>query len=170
MPYVLAAILLLLGLIFLVSANRRQAAAGLPRGRLIAADTGAWQPLEKTLYDPHLRLAGKPDYLVESGSDVIPIEVKSTRAPGAPYDSHLYQLAAYCLLVESAYGRRPPYGILHYPERTFAIDYTPELENALLSLLDEMRALERRRSVPRSHDLPQRCRSCGYRSTCDQCL
>jgi CRISPR-associated exonuclease Cas4 len=170
MPYILAALLLLLGFILLVNANRRQATAGLPRGRLIAADTGAWQPLEKTLYDPHLQLAGKPDYLVETGGDIIPVEVKSSRIPGSPYDSHLYQLAAYCLLVESAYGRRPPYGILHYPEHTFAIDFTAELENALLVLLDEMRALERRRSVPRSHEQPQRCRSCGYRSTCDQRL
>jgi CRISPR-associated exonuclease Cas4 len=84
---------------------------------------------------PGLGLTGKPDYLVQSGSSIIPVEVKSGRAPAAPYDSHIFQVAAYCLLVEKTYGKRPPYGIIHYSGRDFAIDYTRELESALLDHL-----------------------------------
>ena len=115
-------------------------------------------------------MAGKPDYLVQQGDQFIPVEVKSSRIGSAPYDAHIFQLAAYCLLVESTYQKRPAYGILHYPNRTFAIDYTIEMESALLDLLEEMRAQDRRKEIHRSHDSPARCSRCGYRSICDQAL
>lgn len=161
----------LLALILLWQSSRRQKKAGLPGGRVIYTDTRAWgTPLERPLYDQLLGLTGKPDYLVEQKGSIIPVEVKSGRAPESPYDSHIYQLAAYCLLVEKTYGKRPPYGILHYPSRTFAVDYTPALESALLDLLAGMRRAENRAQVDCSHTEPARCRRCGYRSVCDQKL
>jgi CRISPR-associated exonuclease Cas4 len=99
---------------------------------------------------------------------IIPVEVKSGRAPEAPYDSHIYQLASYCLLVEKTYGKRPPYGIIHYRDRDFAIDYTQELESSLLDLLAEMKRDEHRKDVPRSHEQASRCARCGFRNVCDQ--
>ena len=105
--------LLILALILLWQSTRRQAQAGLPGGRMIYADTRAWGRVEKPLFAASLGLTGKPDYLVQSEGAIIPIEVKSGRPPAAPYDSHIFQLAAYCLLVEQTYGKRPPYGILH---------------------------------------------------------
>lgn len=162
--------LFLLALILFWQASRRQQAAGLPGGRVIYTDTGAWGKVEKPLYFAGLGLTGKPDYLVEKNGRFIPIEVKSGRAPQAPYDSHIYQLAAYCLLVEKTMGSRPPYGILHYSDRDFAIDYTPELEDALLDLLAEMRRDERRTEVERSHEQPGRCAKCGFRQVCEEKL
>jgi CRISPR-associated exonuclease Cas4 len=79
-------------------------------------------------------------------------------------------LAAYCLLVEKTYGKRPPYGIIHYPGRDFAVDYTARLESALLDQLAEMRRDELRSSVPRSHEEAARCRRCGFKKVCDQSL
>lgn len=166
----LVPLLLLFGFLLVIWAERRRQAAGLPRGRLISADMGDWGPLEGPLYDRHLSLTGKPDYLVDTGAALVPVEVKSTHAPAAPYDSHILQLAAYCLLVESHYGQRPPYGILRYANRTFAIDYTDELEAELLEVLDHMRLLERKREIDRSHSQPARCASCGYRAICEQRL
>ncbi|MEW5869285.1 MAG: CRISPR-associated protein Cas4 [Chloroflexota bacterium] len=166
----LAALLFVVALLLFWRSGRQQKAAGLPAGRVIYSDTRAWGPVEQALYDPELGLTGRPDYLVEQGGQVIPVEVKSSQVDAAPYDAHIYQLAVYCLLVQRAYGKRPPYGILHYPNRTYAIDYTPQLESALLDLLDEMRARERRKEVARSHDSAARCRACGFRSVCDQSL
>lgn len=162
--------LVLLGIVLLWQSGRRQKASGLPAGRIIYADMRAWGPVEEPLYSARLGLTGRPDYLVQKGSQFIPVEVKTSRVAGAPYDAHVFQLAAYCLLVEAAYGERPSYGILHYPNRTFAIDFTPQLENALLGVLDEMRSQERRKEVSRSHESPARCSHCGYRSVCDQAL
>ena len=162
--------LLIFALILLWQSTRRQAQAGLPGGRMIYADTRAWGRVEKPLFAASLGLTGKPDYLVQSEGAIIPIEVKSGRPPAAPYDSHIFQLAAYCLLVEQTYGKRPPYGILHYSGRDFAVDYTTQLESALLDQLAEIRRDESRRDVPRSHEEAARCRRCGFNKVCDQRL
>jgi CRISPR-associated exonuclease Cas4 len=169
--------LLIIGLTLLLIAfalyfisGRQRHASGLPGGRVIYTDTRAWGKLEKPLFDKELGLAGKPDYLVEQDGRIIPVEVKTGRTPDAPYDSHIFQVAAYCLLVQKTYGKRPPHGIIHYPGRDFAVDYTAELENSLLNLIADMRISEHRSEVARSHDDPQRCRRCGFRDACDQRL
>lgn len=170
-PITLAAIgLFILALVFLWQSWRQRRAAGLPGGRVIYTDTRAWGKLDKPLYYQALGLTGKPDYIVEQNGRYIPVEVKTGKTPAAPYDSHIFQLASYCLLVEKTYGKRPPYGIIHYAERDFAIDYTRELETALLDLLAEMRRDERRDEVHRSHNNTARCASCGFRTDCDETL
>ena len=107
---------------------------------------------------------------MEQGSQIIPVEVKSSRAQHGPYDSHIFQLAAYCLLVERHFRKRPSYGILHYPNRTFRIDYTDDLESALRHLLADMRAQENLKEIHRSHETAGRCQHCGYRSECGERL
>jgi CRISPR-associated exonuclease Cas4 len=169
MPY-LALFLFLLALILFRQSAIQRKSSGLPGGRIIYTDTRNWGKLEKALYDPDLGLSGKPDYLVEQDGDIIPVEVKSSRAPETPYDSHIYQLAAYCLLVERTYGKRPPYGILHYTGRDFAVDYTKELESSLLDLMKDMQQSKKSREVSRSHSEFQRCQKCGFRTTCNQVL
>lgn len=166
----IALIIFLVGLLLLWQSNRQRKQAGLPGGRVVYTDTRAWGKVEKPLFDQALGLTGKPDYLIEHDEQLIPVEVKTGRTPEAPYDSHIYQVAAYCLLVEKTYGKRPAYGIIHYPHRDFAVDFTPALESALLEQLTEMRRDEVRRDVPRSHEEPMRCRACGFRKVCDQKL
>jgi len=166
----LAGVFLFLALVLFWLSTRQRRSAGLPAGRVIYTDTRAWGPVEQPLYDAGLGLTGKPDYLVEQQGQVIPVEVKSGRVGGTPHDSHIYQLAAYCLLVHRQLGKRPAYGILHYPNRTFAIDYTPQLEASLLALPDEMHGQQKRKDVARSHENPARCSRCGFRHICDQRL
>lgn len=166
----LAALFLLvaLGLIWLSGRQRRN--LGLPEGRLLYSDTGARRELTEPLYAEDLSLVGKPDYLVESKEGLIPVEVKSGRTPSKPFDSHVYQLAAYCLLVQRAYRRRPPYGIIRYPGRSFAVEFTRELEMRLLGILADMRAALVQRELHRSHEQPGRCNSCGFGQICEERL
>ena len=166
----LALFLLILAIIFLRQSSVQRKEAGLPGGRIIYSDTRGWGKLEKPLFYTALELTGKPDYLVQQNGKIIPVEVKSGRAPDAPYDSHVYQLAAYCLLVEKTYKIRPPYGIIHYENRDFAIDYTREMEAALIDLLADMKHDEHQKDVPRSHEQAGRCAKCGFRNVCDQSL
>ncbi len=166
----LGLLLLLLSLFLFFRSERKLRASGLPSAHLIYCDTADWRAPEKPLYDPTLELVGRPDYLVEQGGMIIPIEVKARPAPLAPYDSHIYQLMAYCLLVERIYGRRPAYGILHYTDMDFAIEYTPEREKALLELLSEMQRDRLRATISRSHEDPSRCLRCGFRSICQEKL
>lgn len=170
--------LLALGLLLLWLAQRGRAHSGLPQGRVIYTDTGGWNRLERSLFSQEFLLTGKPDYLVADGADVIPVEVKSSRAPALrprsgqaqPYLSHILQLAAYCLLVEECYRRRPPYGIIKYADRAFEVDYTSELEDELLATLDDMRDNLDNDDAPRNHNDPARCQSCGHRHHCEQHL
>jgi CRISPR-associated exonuclease Cas4 len=167
---VLIGFLFLSGVLLLWISTRQRRAAGIPAGRVIYSDPGFWGKVEEPLYDPTFNLSGKPDYLIERGSTIIPVEIKSSRLRTAPFDSHIFQLAAYCLLVHRIFGKKPPYGILHYSNRDIAIDYTPELEKSIIELVRDIRSNERRRGLDRSHQSSNRCHRCGYNSICDQAL
>lgn len=170
-----AVLLLFAALIILQTARRQRRASGLPVGRVIYTDTDErWGKVEKPLYDAASGLTGKPDYLVEEGDSLTPVEVKSGRAPNQPHDSHIFQLAAYCMLVDRVYGRRPSRGIIRYRDRAFSIDYTAELEQELEAVLESMRAQDRLAArggeIDRSHQEAARCARCGYREICEQRL
>jgi CRISPR-associated exonuclease Cas4 len=162
--------LFIVSLILFWRSDSQRKEAGLPGGSIIYSDTRGWGKVEKPLFYTPLELTGKPDYLVRQNGNIIPVEVKSGRAPDAPYDSHIYQLAAYCLLVEKTYNMRPPYGIIHYENRDFSIDYTRELEDALIDLLVEMKRDQHKKDIPRSHEQAGRCAKCGFRNVCNQSL
>ncbi|MGB3701031.1 MAG: CRISPR-associated protein Cas4 [Anaerolineales bacterium] len=162
--------LILSGILLFWISTRQRRSTGLPAGRLIYSDHKQWGKVEAPLYDPTYNLTGKPDFIVESNRGLIPVEVKSGRGRQAPYDSHIYQLAAYCLLIDQTFGIRPEYGILHYSNQDFAVDYTPTLEQSVINLIREIRALGRRRAIDRSHESLNRCQKCGFNAICDQSL
>jgi len=143
---------------------------GLPAGQIIYADDERWGKTLKPLYDSSLGLTGKPDYLIKKKDAFIPVEVKSTWAPSHPYDSHILQLAAYCLLMESSLNKRPPYGLLRYKNRTFKIAYTEDLKEQVIDLVQEIRSFKNIPAVDRSHNQANRCAKCGYRNICTQRL
>jgi CRISPR-associated exonuclease Cas4 len=157
------------GLALLWLAGRLQGRGGLPRGRVIYLDAARLRQAGQPLSDPRTGLTGKPDYILSTRRGLIPVEIKSGAAPETPYVSHVYQLAAYCVLVEAAYRRRPPFGALRYADRTFAVDFSPRLEGDLLQLV---RAIGARGDQPldRSHDSEARCRACAFAPHCDQRL
>ncbi len=165
----LVGFLLLVGTSLLWVAGRQQAAADLPRGRVIYLDTGSLRPWAQPLYDPQTGLTGKPDYLLRQHGNMIPVEVKSSRAPLQPFPSHVMQAAAYCYLVQAVYGKRPPHAVLTYQDKSFSIAYDHALEERLLDLVHRLRA-EGEREQDRSHTSINRCKACSYRSACDQSL
>ena len=167
---ILAALLFAGGLILLWWAARRRAAEGMPRGRLVYVDTRGLKRVETPLHDPATNLTGRPDYLIKQGGKIIPVEIKSGRCPSQPYAGHLLQLAAYCLLAESTFGRRPPHGVIKYADGAFEVDYSPELEEWLMDVMARMRRSDRRAAPSRSHHSSRRCRVCGYREVCEASL
>ena len=172
MIYIIGAFLLIiLAVVFFLRGSQQQQQQGLPTGRVVYDDSSRRGGEEvQPIYSPSLGLTGKPDYIVRHHHKPIPVEVKSRRAPQQPYDSHIFQLAVYCLLVEEKYGQRPEYGIIRYSDRSFQIDFTSELEKQLLSMLEEMRQHNNTRAPHRSHDDASRCAGCGYRSICQERL
>jgi CRISPR-associated exonuclease Cas4 len=162
--------LLLAALLLWVLSRWMRKRSGIPAGRVVYADTGSWRECVEPLLARDANVTGKPDYLVRKLNYWIPVEVKSGRAPPEPYRSHVLQLAAYCLIVDEVHGRRPPYGLIHYDDRTFAVNYTPELEDELLDTIEWMREDMRDGQADRNHNDPARCRSCSMAEFCDQRL
>ena len=162
-------LLLLTGAALLWLSRRWAAEAGLPRGRLISVDLERHGQAAPALVDPELDLTGQPDALLETRRGRVPVEIKSGAAPDQPHASHVLQLMAYCRLVHAAYGRRPPYGILKYADRSFEVPYSRQAEAALRRAVRSMHALGA--DLPdRSHHDPARCAACGFASACDQRL
>lgn len=167
------------------AARRGAFRSGLPEGKIVYGDTGfpvgSVAPIvlnsqgerqESALVSRRHGLTGRPDYLVRTREGVVPVEAKSARRPagGRPYDSHLMQLAAYCLLVEDALGEGVPYGVVRYSDGEVRVDYTPELRETLLEVLEELRGARGAEEVHRNHDEKNRCARCGFRDACDESL
>jgi len=166
----LAFAILIIGIFLLWFTRSKGRESGLPVGKIISSDTGGWKAVDSPLFDAEHQLTGRPDYLVETRSMIIPVEVKSSRVGNMPHEGHVLQLSAYCKLVESEYGVRPGYGIINYPGKTFQVDFTPKLERRLFQEIHDLRQSEKQSVVNRSHNWTGRCRACGYRSICDQNL
>ena len=164
--------LILAGWLAFRKSQTLQQESGLPRGRLIYADTEQkdWQINHAPLYSAKYYLTGKPDYLIETKKGIIPVEVKSAKSPPVPYLGHLLQLAAYCLLVEEERGQTPPHGLLKYADALYEVDFTPELRQELLQTMVEMRQAYTVSNLPRNHSQPQKCRACGYFEVCGEAL
>ena len=167
----LAFFLVLLALLAWLGSRSRRQRSGLPPGELIYHDMSQAAPEYETIFSADLGLAGRPDYLVrDKDGSIVPVEVKSGYAPVEPYDGHVLQLAAYCLLVEEAFGVRPSHGILQYRDQSFVIDFSYELEADLIDLLDAMRQDTAGHEVYRDHEEPARCANCGLIAYCDHRL
>lgn len=132
---VVVILLIVTGLLFVI-VWLRQRSFGSLSGKSIYSDTH--QLPGQVLYSDIFRLKGKPDYILQKGSEYIPVEVKTGKTPHSPYPNHVAQLVAYCVLVEEEYNSRPKFGVINYPEREFQIEYTEDQKEKLRRLIGEM--------------------------------
>jgi CRISPR-associated exonuclease Cas4 len=134
-------------------------------GALRSADLpiGGAAPLQSIRY----RLSGRPDEIRQlRDGRCIPIEIKSRATPPTgPPRSHRVQVAGYCLLLEEATGRSPPFGVLRYGDGgEFRLPWDTDARTELLELLSEMRRPYDGRASP----TPGKCRGCAFNGGCDQ--
>lgn len=118
---------LIIALLMWLFGRRLFIRTGLPNRAILYADVGSSFPQSAPLTSRRYGLTGKPDYLVRVEDGVVPVEVKSGRSPHSahPHEDHLFQLAAYCLLVEDLYRVPVLYGLVRYQDRTIPVAYTP---------------------------------------------
>ncbi len=99
----------------------------------------------KLLYSARFGLQGKPDYVFRSrlGGRIMPVELKSGRIGDAPepHRGDYLQLAAYFLLLEDVYGKRPRFGRLVYADYMFEIRNTAGVRREVLRTMAEMRQM-----------------------------
>jgi CRISPR-associated exonuclease Cas4 len=168
----LAFTILIVAVILYLLSQKLRTSGGIPEGEVVYSDTSAWQRTEYTFVSHKYGITGKPDYLINDGINIVPIEVKSSHVSqhGKPYIGHIMQLAAYCLLVHDHFGLRPTYGIINYADAQFKIDFTPELESSVIRIINEMGSMIYSEDVKRNHTAPSRCMACGVRYACDQAM
>jgi len=151
-------------------AQRMRQQTGLPWATTLASDVNDALPFQETLIAHEYGLLGKPDYLLKRREGLIPVEVKPTRRAKKPFESDMMQLAAYCLLVETCLGSRPPYGLLRYANHTFRVDYDDTLRADILTVIAAMHTARHHSDGDRNHHTRSRCRGCGFATQCDQSL
>jgi len=115
-------------------------------------------------------LTGRPDYILEEGDELIPVELKSGRQPKGPLFSHIVQLAAYCLILNETGEKRVGRGVLKYGDVEFDIDFDDGLKQIVVDKLEEMRAAVSTGEVHRNHNRPGKCQSCSRRDKCPERL
>jgi CRISPR-associated exonuclease Cas4 len=159
----MAVALVLVGLVVLTLGVRPLVARRRERrlGTLVAIDPG--RPL--TLRSDRYRIAGRPDVLRRTpDGTVVPIELKHRPLPpGGAFRSHLVQVWAYCLLVEEATGRSPPFGILRYTDGEVRVPWDPAARAELRSIVRAVRGPYDGRGTPS----PGRCARCGWADRCE---
>jgi len=134
----------------------------IPEGKITYTDLD--KPA-KALYSRRFNLAGKPDYIVKRGDEYIPVEVKNTNA-GWPYESHIMQLASYCLLLEDS-GKSVPFGVISYKNSQFKIPFDQSLEKRVIEIMGKIRGEIDTEKVTRNHSQPNRCAYCSLKKFCE---
>jgi len=163
LPLVLLVCAIVMYLLVRSLAGHWRRSAGLEDGELIGADDAELGIA--TLRSDRLGLVGRPDQILRVGRFFIPVEQK----PSARrlYPSHAMQVAAQCMLVEEAYGVRPPYGVVvlkgGISER---VPFTPELERRVHETIQEMRWILKSEHRPGPRWVQSKCIPCGYRDVC----
>jgi CRISPR-associated exonuclease Cas4 len=173
-----ASLLLVLALVLFWWGNRQKSTSGVPSGKIVSIDLHDSQRPQQSLFSRRYLLTGRPDYLLRRGRELIPVEIKTVNEFRQPFEGHIFQLFAYCLLVEEQFGVQPRFGYLQYRSRllhdqrteTYQIEFNDQMKSKVLELLNQMRQVEQSGEAHRSHEDVARCRGCGYAAICDQRL
>lgn len=129
----------------------------------------------KPLISKRHYLIGSPDILIQESGFKIPVEIKTGKVPPKPHFSHLMQLSAYLVLVDSKYDQKTPYGYIEYvpssgSRRRHKVDWDMMTKALVLSKVSEIREAERRGEAHRNHDREGKCRFCSRRAGCPERL
>jgi CRISPR-associated exonuclease Cas4 len=135
-------------------------------GKIIYSDLN--KP-EKPLFSKKYRITGKPDYIIKKDGGYIPVEIKTGNHNNAK-KNHIYQLAAYCQILEDYYNCFVPYGILVYKDssKQFKISFNPKLRFELFSIIKEMRKHLNNFPIQRNHYEIKKCINCSMRTYCNE--
>ena len=121
----------------------------------------------KPFFSKKYRISGKPDYIVKKDKRYLPVELKTGRHDSPP-KNHIFQLAAYCQLIEENFGVFVPYGILVYSNGyQFNIPFDPKIRFELESTINEMKRAIKTGKINTNVKDPFKCNGCSMRNYCN---
>jgi CRISPR-associated exonuclease Cas4 len=169
--FLVGVILIIIAILFIIISRRlRRDITVLKRqyniqeGKIVYADLNT--PAEP-LFSKRYHITGKPDYVVQKNHHLIPVEIK-TGCYNEPQKNHIFQLAAYCHLLEENHGDFVPYGLLVYGDgsKVFRIPFGPTTRFQLESTIKSMWHIMRTGEISRNHDEISRCKNCSMSTYC----
>lgn len=124
------------------------------------------------LHDPTLKLSGELDMLIETETELIPVDYKLAPREGAHYR---LQLLAYARLLEQQHnpaGKSVRRGFLYLIplRRAVEVAFTPALRRQLETTLQTMCQIAQRQYMPALTTQPTRCVDCEFRRFCNDVL
>lgn len=118
------------------------------------------------LESPKLGLSGKLDLLIVSPRGFFPVDFKYTR--GRPRRNHVFQLAAYAMLVEEKFQTEVGTGFIYLApvQKVVAVQLTQDLKEKTVTFLAEIRGMIREGILPPATTVRSRCDECEFRNYC----
>lgn len=118
------------------------------------------------LASERLGLRGRLDMVIETSSEVIPVDFKNSE--GKVGLNHKYQLTAYALLVEEAWGRPVRRGFIYLvpQKRAQEVRITSNMRGWVHKALREIRETLAREATPAPTRVCSRCTDCEFRNLC----
>lgn len=114
-----------------------------------------------------LGLQGTVDMIVKIEDEFIVVEFKETEAPKRIPDGHIYQVAAYALLVEEKFKTIIRRLIIHYSKnnKTIEVPLTDNIRNHVHWITKKIQKILSREILPMARP-SSKCNSCGYNWIC----
>lgn len=117
--------------------------------------------VEQWVAEPNLELHGRVDRIEQHENRIIPVEIKSTKAPEEGiWDSHRVQLAAYMMILKANQGS------LEYSNKTITLEKDEEMETEILNLIQEVKEMLQKTELPEINQNQNKCNKCGIRNEC----
>ena len=141
--------------------------------RVTVALKRKWKGWEKSfgirLECAELGLAGVLDVLLRRGGEYVPLEFKDAEKPaGKVPPNHLYQLAAYAVMVERLFNTVVRRGLIYYAQSDALVEVplTVERKRYVEKVVREIRDTIEGGRIPKPSRLRGKCAGCGFRHYC----
>ena len=121
---------------------------------------------DMTILSRTLSLSGQIDEVVDTGTELIPVDYKLAHKAAFHFK---IQLAAYALLLEEQHDTAVTRGFLYLiPRRkTVEVPVTPKLRKQVRRMLEQMALIAASEQIPPATDWRQRCADCEFRRFCN---
>ena len=126
-----------------------------------------WTALQ--LKSEKLGIEGTVDMIAKTPEGYVIVEYKMTYMPKKILPSHLYQAAAYAMLVEEAFKTivRKLYVYYEKSNRALEIPLTENIRRHVIWTIGRIRRIIQEEKLPDAKP-SRKCRSCGYRWICKE--
>ncbi|MBW3010921.1 CRISPR-associated protein Cas4, partial [Candidatus Woesearchaeota archaeon] len=116
-----------------------------------------------------LELKGKIDRIEKHDDKIVPIELKTGKAPReSVWEGHLIQIGAYMMLLEEQFQKPVNDGMVEYLTEKIKrpVKMNPFLKNDILKLKEEVKELLASDKLPEITENKNKCKICGLRDEC----